>query len=74
MKFFAISAALATAVSAVPLVAYGANPSALVAPGGKLDAKLDKVQIGGFSTPGTVSSTLNTKTASINYGNLNLGT
>ncbi|KAF9087401.1 hypothetical protein BGX23_008156 [Mortierella sp. AD031] len=74
MKFFAISAALATAVSAVPLVAYGANPSALVAPGGKLDAELDKVNIGGFQTPGAVSSVLNTKTAPINYGNLNLGT
>ncbi|KAF9136261.1 hypothetical protein BGW39_003706 [Mortierella sp. 14UC] len=75
MKFFiALGAALAATVSAVPLVAYGENPSALVAPGSKLDANIDKLNLGGLQTPSAYSSTLNTKTAPINYGNLNQGT
>ncbi|KAF9145745.1 hypothetical protein BGX30_007057 [Mortierella sp. GBA39] len=74
-SFVAIGAALAaTAVSAVPLVAYGENPSSLLAPGSKLDAKIDKLQLGGLSTPSAFSSTLNTEKAPINYGNLNMGT
>lgn len=76
MKFFvAISVALAaTAVSAAPLVAYGENPSSLLAPGSNLNAKIDKLQLGGLSTPSAFSSTLNTEKAPINYGNLNMGT
>lgn len=74
-SFVAIGAALAaTAVSAAPLVAYGENPSSLLAPGSKLDAKIDKLQLGGLSTPSAFSSTLNTEKAPINYGNLNMGT
>ncbi|KAF9566621.1 hypothetical protein EC968_003713 [Mortierella alpina] len=71
---FTICAALATTAYAAPLVEFGDNPSALVAPGAKLDAKIGKVDIGGLETPSAFSSTLNTKTAPINYGNLNQGT
>lgn len=76
MKLFvAIGTTLAvTAVSAVPLVAYGESPSALISPGSKLDAKIDKITLGGLSTPSAFSSTLNTEKAPINYGNLNMGT
>ncbi|KAF8945309.1 hypothetical protein BGZ47_002902 [Haplosporangium gracile] len=74
-SFVAIGAALAvTAVSAVPLVVYGENPSALLSPDSKLDAKIDKLQLGGLSTPSSFSSTLKTEMAPINYGNLNMGT
>jgi hypothetical protein len=74
-SFVAIAAALAvTAVSAVPLVAYGENPSALITPGSKLDLNIDKLALGGLSTPSAFSSTLNTEKAPINYGNLNMGT
>ncbi|KAF9917671.1 hypothetical protein FBU30_000629 [Linnemannia zychae] len=72
--FIAISAALATAASAVPMVTYGENPSSLVAPGSTLDAKIDKLLIGGLSTPSTFASSLNTEKAPVNYGNFNMGT
>ncbi|KAG0276332.1 hypothetical protein BGZ95_007679, partial [Linnemannia exigua] len=39
-----------------------------------LDAKIDKLHIGGLSTPSAFSATLNTEKAPINYGNLNMGT
>ncbi|KAF9274656.1 hypothetical protein BGZ68_000465 [Mortierella alpina] len=75
MKFiFSICTALAATAYAAPLIEMGDNPSALVAPGAKVDAKIGKIDIGGLETPSAFSSTLNTKTAPINYGNLNQGT
>ncbi|KAG9325878.1 hypothetical protein KVV02_006872 [Mortierella alpina] len=75
MKFiFSICAALAATAYAAPLVEFGDNPSALAAPGSRIDAKIGKVDIGGLETPAAYSHTLNTKTAPINYGNLNQGT
>ncbi|KAF9953686.1 hypothetical protein BGZ72_005231 [Mortierella alpina] len=71
---FSICAALATTAYAAPLVEFGDNPSALVAPGAKVDAKIGKLDIGGLETPAAYSQTLHTKTAPINYGNLNQGT
>ncbi|KAG0054804.1 hypothetical protein BGZ83_010366 [Gryganskiella cystojenkinii] len=71
----ALGAALAaTSVSASPLVVYGTQPSALTTEGSTLDAKIDKLNLGGFSAPSAFSKTLNTAAAPINYGNLNEGT
>ncbi|KAF9900926.1 hypothetical protein EC991_006733 [Linnemannia zychae] len=72
--FIALGATLVATVSAIPTVTYGEIPSALVAPGPKLDAKIDKFNLGGLQTPSAFSTTLNTEKAPINYGNLNMGT
>ncbi|KAF9189643.1 hypothetical protein BGZ51_001375 [Haplosporangium sp. Z 767] len=70
----AFSVALAATVSAVPLAANEENPSALFGPETKLDAKIDKLQLGGLNFPSAYSQSLASKEAPKNYGNLNQGT
>ncbi|KAG0366293.1 hypothetical protein BC939DRAFT_472350 [Gamsiella multidivaricata] len=70
MKYtIALGAALAATASAAPLVDLGSSPKIELE-----KSPIDKQMIGGLSTPSVFSSTLNTKTAPINYGNLNQGT
>ncbi|KAG0197742.1 hypothetical protein BGX28_008737, partial [Mortierella sp. GBA30] len=74
LAILSLTAALATTAIAAPLVEYGSYPSSMVAPGSSVEAQVGKLDIGGLQTPSAFSSTLNTKTAPINYGNLNQGT
>ncbi|KAF9345338.1 hypothetical protein BGX26_003260 [Mortierella sp. AD094] len=69
MKSILALSAFLVAVSASPLIEYSS----------KADSSLDssptgKQKIGGLSSPTTFASSLNTKTAPVNYGNLNMGT
>ncbi|KAG0324519.1 hypothetical protein BGZ99_001714 [Dissophora globulifera] len=64
--FIALGTALATTVSAIPLIEYGSKPFSA------LDSSpIEKQAIGGLSNP---MATVNTKTSPTNYGNLNMGT
>ncbi|KAF8939193.1 hypothetical protein BGZ58_010449 [Dissophora ornata] len=69
-SFITLTAALATTVLAVPLIEYGSDEPTY----GLESSPIDKQTVGGLSTPSAFTSTLNSKTAPINYGNLNMGT
>ncbi|KAF9585792.1 hypothetical protein BGW38_000730 [Lunasporangiospora selenospora] len=51
-----------------------AVPTAIYAKDPVMEAKMNRLALGGFSTPSILSSSLHTSAAPINYGNLNLGT
>ncbi|KAG0260291.1 hypothetical protein BG011_001992 [Mortierella polycephala] len=70
----ALSAALAATAYAIPLATNEENPSALFGPESKLDAKINKLQLGGLNFPSAYSQSLASKEAPKNYGNLNQGT
>ncbi|KAG0030201.1 hypothetical protein BGZ81_002969, partial [Podila clonocystis] len=55
------------AANALPASIYTSAPHAR-------EPKISALDVGGLSTPSTFSHTLNTKTAPVNYGNLNMGT
>ncbi|KAG0354430.1 hypothetical protein BG005_006514, partial [Podila minutissima] len=69
----ALGCALA-ATNALPASIYTSAPHAREPKISALDAQIDKLSVGGLSTPSSFSHTLNTKTAPVNYGNLNMGT
>lgn len=69
----ALGCAIAAA-NALPASIYTSAPGAQEPKITALDAQVDKLAIGGLSAPSTFSHTLNTKTAPVNYGNLNMGT
>ncbi|KAF9430808.1 hypothetical protein BGZ94_003597, partial [Podila epigama] len=75
-SIIALGCSLAAAtVSALPAATvYSSAPSAQEPKIAALDAKIDRLAVGGLSVPSTFASSLNTKTAPVNYGNLNMGT
>lgn len=68
-SLLALSAALAATVSAVPLVEFQTKPVTNFETG-----PIAKPMIGGLSLPTAYTTSLQTKAAPVNYGNLNLGT
>ncbi|KAF9365177.1 hypothetical protein BGX34_011071 [Mortierella sp. NVP85] len=65
----AFGIALAGTVSAAPLIEVGTKPEFTFE-----HSPIHRPMLGGLSTPAVVSHTLQTKTAPVNYGNLNFGT